>query len=205
MIKQTKNILTALTLSLAFSMPVFAAEAVNLDELLDQVRQGRVKDAADAQARVDAFRQDRANQQRALQGARNEQASEERRSERIEQTFEDNDLEIIELERALQERLGDLKELFGVLQQASGDAIGQFTNSLTQVQFTERSAYLTEFATKMGNTNRMASLEEIERLWFELQREMTESGRVVKFNTTVVNANGTMTAARMMWEMRRVL
>jgi biopolymer transport protein ExbB len=190
MIKHTKNILAAFALSLAFAMPAFAAEAVNLDELLAQVKQGRVKDAAEAQARVDEFRQNRANQQRALQDARNEQVSEERRSERMEQTFEDNDVEIIELEHALQERLGDLKELFGVLQQSAGDAIGQFTNSITQVQFTERSAYLTEFATKMGNTNRMASLEEIERLWFELQREMTESGRVVKFNTTVVNANG---------------
>ncbi|MDX1460193.1 MAG: MotA/TolQ/ExbB proton channel family protein, partial [Xanthomonadales bacterium] len=97
---------------------------------------------------------------------------------------------IIELERALQERLGDLKELFGVLQQAAGDAIGQFDTSLTQVQFGERSQFLTEFAAKMGQSNRMASLEEIERLWFELQREMVESGKVVKFTTNVVNANG---------------
>jgi len=190
MIKRTTQIITALALSLMISAPAIAADAVDLDELLAQVAQGRVKDAAEAQARITAFRQDRTNQQRLLQEMRNEQASEERRSARMEQTFEDNDAEIIELEHALQERLGDLKELFGVLQQAAGDAIGQFTNSITQVQFTERAAYLTEFATKMGNTNRMASLEEIERLWFELQREMTESGRVVKFTTNVVNANG---------------
>jgi biopolymer transport protein ExbB len=114
----------------------------------------------------------------------------ERRSAQMEQTFEDNDVKIVELELALQERLGDLKELFGVLQQAAGDAIGQFSGSLTQVQFTDRSAYLSEFAAKMGNTNRMASLEEIERLWFELQREMTEAGKVVSFPTTVVSADG---------------
>ena len=185
-----KKIISALVLSLAFTAPVFAAEAVDLDELLEQVKQGRVKDAAEAQARVEEFRANRANQQRALQQKRNQQAAEERRSERMEQTFEDNDAEIIELELALQERLGDLKELFGVLQQAAGDAIGQFSNSITQVQFPERNAYLKDFATKMGNSNRMASLEEIERLWFEMQREMTESGRVSKFTTTVVNANG---------------
>jgi biopolymer transport protein ExbB len=190
MIRHTRKIISVLALALSFSAPLFAAEAVNLDELLAQVQQGRVKDAADAQARVDAFRADRANQQRALQDKRNEQAAEERRSAQMEQTFEDNDVEIIDLELALQERLGDLKELFGVLQQAAGDAIGQFSNSITQVQFTERSAYLTEFAAKMGNSNRMASLEEIERLWFEMQREMTESGRVSRFTTTVVNADG---------------
>ena len=36
----------------------------------------------------------------------------------------------------------------------------------------------------------MPTLEEIERIWFELQREMTESARVTKLNTTVINANG---------------
>ena len=60
----------------------------------------------DAAARLEQFRQDRANQQRLLQQARNEQAAEERRSEQLEQTFENNDAEIVELELALQERLG---------------------------------------------------------------------------------------------------
>jgi len=184
------NKLAGMALALVLGAPAFAAEPVDLDQLLSQVAQGRVKDAEDAAARLEQFRQDRANQQRLLQQARNEQAAEERRSEQLEQTFENNDAEIVELELALQERLGDLKELFGVLQQSAGDAIGQFSGSITEVQFPERSAYLSEFATKMGNTNRMPSLAEIERLWFELQREMTESGKVVKFQTTVVSADG---------------
>ncbi|MFT5139588.1 MAG: biopolymer transport protein ExbB [Lysobacterales bacterium] len=186
----TKQIVSAMALTLAISVPAFAAEAVDLDDLLAKVKQGRVNDAAQAAERLDGFRNNRADQQRLLQAERNKQANEEARSARMEQLFEDNDAEIIVLEDALTARLGDLKELFGVLQQASGDAIGQFSSSVTQVQFPERSAYLTEFATKMGNTNRMASLEEIERLWFELQREMTESGKVVKFNINVVNSDG---------------
>ena len=77
-----------------------------------------------------------------------------------------------------------------MLQQASGDARGQFESSLTQVQFPDRTGFLTELAKKMGQTSRLASLEEIERLWFELQREMTESGKVVTFPTTVISATG---------------
>ena len=42
----------------------------------------------------------------------------------------------------------------------------------------------------MGQSNRLASLEEIERLWFEMQREMTETGKVSTFTTSVVNASG---------------
>ena len=152
--KFNSTMIAALAAALTFGSTAFAAEAVNLDELLEQVSQGRVKDAAEAQARIEAFRQDRANQQRLLQEARNEQARQERLSDQLEQTFEDNDVEIIELERALQERLGDLKELFGVLQQGAGDAIGQFSTSITQVQFGERSKFLTEFAAKMGQSNR---------------------------------------------------
>ncbi len=42
----------------------------------------------------------------------------------------------------------------------------------------------------MGTSSELASIEEIERLWFEMQREMTEQGRVVRFTTTVNNTNG---------------
>jgi biopolymer transport protein ExbB len=188
--KQTMKLLGAIALVFTLASPAMAAEAVNLDQLLQQVKAGRVKDAEVAAKRLEDFRRDRANQQRLINEMQAEQARQERLSAQLEETFEANDLVIIELEAALQERLGDLKELFGVLQQASGDAIGQFDNSITQVQFPERSAWLTEFAAKMGQTNRMASLTEIERLWFELQREMTETGKVVSFPTTVVAADG---------------
>jgi biopolymer transport protein ExbB len=190
MIRQTKQFIFTLGLACLAAGVAQAATPVNLDELLEQVSTGRVKDAQEAQERIEQFRRDRANQQRNLDNARAEQASEERRSARLEDTFEAQDAEIVDLELALQERLGDLKELFGVLQQATGDAIGQFSSSITQTQFPNRLEFMTEFAAKMGNTSRMASMEEIERLWFELQREMTETGKVVKFPTTVVNANG---------------
>ena len=42
----------------------------------------------------------------------------------------------------------------------------------------------------MAGANTLASIEDIERLWFELQREITESGRVVRFNSEVSMANG---------------
>jgi biopolymer transport protein ExbB len=176
----------------AFSLasPAFAVEAVSLDELLNLVKQGRVKDAATNKARIDEFQKNRAQQQQNLANIKAERTREEGRSVALEQSFATNDEEIIVLERALQERLGELKELFGVLQQAAGDARGNFEASVTQAQFPDRSEWLTSFAQKMGSTNRMPTLAEIERLWFELQREMTESAKVSKFNATVVNANG---------------
>jgi biopolymer transport protein ExbB len=178
------------TLALGIGNSVYAAQAVSLDELLEQVKQGRVKDAAENQKRIQEFQANRARQQQLLRDMQAEQTRQENLSEQLENTFEVNDAAIIDLERALQERLGELKELFGVLQQAAGDARGNFDTSVTQIQFPDRGDWLTAFAQKMGSTTRMPTLEEIERIWFELQREMTESAKVARINATVVNASG---------------
>ena len=177
-------------LVLGLTNNAFAAQAVSLDELLEQVKQGRIKDAAENKARIADFQKDRSRQQQLLRNMQAEQVRQEQLSVQLENTFELNDAEIIDLEHALKERLGELKELFGVLQQAAGDARGNFDTSVTQIQFPDRGEWLTEFAQKMGSTTRMPTLEEIERIWFELQREMTESARVIRLNASVVNAQG---------------
>ncbi len=190
MISMIKKIGLASGLMLAFTLSAQAATAISLDELLQQVKTGRVTDAAESKARLDQFRAQRGTQIKLLAAEKQEQKRQEAASARMEKQFEVNDSQIIDLERAFQERLGGLKELFGVLQQASGDARGNFESSVTQVQFPDRTDFLLEFAKKMGRSNRLASLEEIERLWFELQREMTETGKVSTFTTSVVNASG---------------
>ena len=190
MINMIKKIGIAGSLLLASTVVAQAATAVSLDELLQQVKSGRVTDAAENKARLDKFRANRATQVKALNAEKAEQKRQEQLSAQMEKQFEVNDGRIIVLEQAFQDRLGGLKELFGVLQQASGDARGQFETSLTQVQFPDRTDFLLQFAKKMGQSNRLASLEEIERLWFELQREMTETGKVATFSTTVVDSHG---------------
>ncbi|MGR9089458.1 MAG: MotA/TolQ/ExbB proton channel family protein [Gammaproteobacteria bacterium] len=181
---------TLIAALLLLASPAQAADSVSLDDLLSKVKSGRVQDSKENAARIAAFKTDKAQQQQKLANANAERSQQEERSEVLETAFEENDLKILDLESALKERLGSLKELFGVLQQASGDARGQFESSLTQVQFPDRTQFLTELAQKMGQTSRLASLEEIERLWFELQREMTESGKVVTFPATVISATG---------------
>lgn len=182
--------LLAAVIAAVMAAPVGAAEALSLDDLLRKVQSGRIQDARENAARIKAFKANKAHQRQLLADAEVARSREEARSEALETAFEENDLKVVDLEHALKERLGSLKELFGVLQQAAGDARGQFENSLTQVQFPQRTEFLRELAQKMGQTSRLASLEEIERLWYELQREMTESGKVVRFKTTVITATG---------------
>jgi biopolymer transport protein ExbB len=42
----------------------------------------------------------------------------------------------------------------------------------------------------MNGSTQLPSIEEIERLWYEVQREMVETGRIAKFNGTIIKPNG---------------
>ncbi|MEM1412938.1 MAG: MotA/TolQ/ExbB proton channel family protein [Pseudomonadota bacterium] len=163
---------------------------LDLDQLLEQVRDGRIRDSATNRERIESFRGDRARQRELL----DELTAEEQRQEAIslerESRFEENDLLIGELEVRLNERLGSLKELFGVLQQVAGDAQGNFAGSLTQIHGTERVDELQAFAQRMGQTADLPTIEEIERLWYELQWEMTETGRIARLSMPVLTRTG---------------
>src|SRR5690606_1172570 len=63
-------------------------------------------------------------------------------------------------------------------------------NSLVSAQIPNRGDFLEELIDKMTSNTRLPSIAEIERLWFEVQREMVESGRVAKFNAVVIKPNG---------------
>jgi biopolymer transport protein ExbB len=163
----------------------------SLDDLLNSVQRGAQADNREHQDRLREFQQQQAEQDRLLQDARARRAAEEQRAEELEQTYDENDLLIADVRAQLEERLGSLRELFGVLQQVSGDARSRFQNSLTNVEFPDRAEFLTELAAKMGQSTRLASIEEIERLWFELQREATELGKVKRLpDFRVVTAEG---------------
>jgi biopolymer transport protein ExbB len=176
--------------TLGISASAGAQQAMNMDQLLRAVEQGRVQDNKEHNEREARFKQARNEQQRMLNEAQAEKAAQERRSQQLEATAENNKVELAKLEEALNIQLGSLKELFGVMQQVAGDARTRFDTSLTSVQYPDRTEFLEALAKKIGSSSQLPSLEEIDRLWFELQREMTESGKVVKFTTTVLTVDG---------------
>jgi biopolymer transport protein ExbB len=144
----------------------------------------------EARQREAEFSQQRNQQQNLLNRARAERTRQENESARLEQLFEDNQTKIITARAALDERLGALKELFGVLQTVSGDTQGRFNASLTNLQYPDRETFLVELGSKMASATELAQIEDIEKLWFELQREINESGRIVRFNHLVTKADG---------------
>ena len=165
-------------------------DARSMAELLNLIQQGQARDSQIARQRESEFAQAKNRQQSLLNQARANRTREENISESLEQQFEDNQQSIIIARQALDERLGALKELFGVLQTVSGDTQGVFNSSLTNIQYPDRGEFLVALGSKMAGASSLASIEDIERLWGMIQKEVVESGRVVRFNNIVTKADG---------------
>jgi len=189
-----KAIIIIMAFTLGFSGYANAAAdeipAKSLAELLKLVQEGRVVNGDVNDKREREFLADKAKQQRELQNAKRMQREEEAEAERLEGIFEKNEQDIAAKQEILSKRLGSLRELFGVLQQVAGDTQGVFEGSIVSAQLPGRGEWLGEFAQSMGKSTKLATIEEIERLWFELQREMTESAKITRFNATVIKVDG---------------
>jgi biopolymer transport protein ExbB len=187
--------LTFGALALSLSMASFQAQAqsdtaLDLDALLKQLEEGKFAQSEQNKAREQNFISQRAQQDQILRDTLAKRDQQLALSERLETQFEENEFKIADLNGALDNRLGSLKELFGVLQQVAGDTKNKFANSYISAQIPGRSEFLDNMAQSMGKSTKLASIAEIERVWFEIQREMTESGKVTRFNTDVVEAGG---------------
>ena len=183
------NIVIAVALS-GFAFSANAQEASNLDELLEIVRQGKVNETAEFRQREQEFQNAQERQAGLLAYAKAQQRAEERRSDKLENQFQVNDAQLAELETEFTNELGALKEVLGVLTMVAGDARSQMEQSLTTTQFEGRDEFITTLIQKTSSGTQLPSIEEIERLWYEVQREMTEQGRVVTYDRSVKMTDG---------------
>ena len=184
------NVFAAFIAVAAFSLPAFGQDAKSLDELLQMIESSSISETADSRQREAAFKGDQRKQDQLLKQAESSKAAEERRSDRLEQTIRDNDIQIAKLREQRDKRLGSLKELFGHLTGAAGDIRANLNQSIVSAQIPGRTEFLDELIAKMSSDTRLPSIEDIEQLWYEQQREMVESSRIVSFNRSVLLANG---------------
>jgi len=180
----------ALTLSATTQAAEDKINAKSLSELLQMVKEGKLINRDVNNQREKDFVSNKAKQAQAVKDAERMQLVEEERSTRLENEFEKNEKEIAQLQEILSKRLGSLRELFGVLQQVSGDTQGVFEGSIISAEYPGRTEWLADFAQEMGQSSKLATIEEIERLWYELQREMTESGKITRFTAKVNKLDG---------------
>ncbi len=167
-----------------------AQEAKTLDELLGFVKQGQVTESRENVAREQRFAKDKANQASELQKAEAERTRQEALSTQLEDAFEANELLVAAKQTQLKEKLGTLAELFGHLTSTAADLSINMENSLISAQYPGREVFLKDLIKKMSSSDKLPSIEEIEKVWYELNREMIESGKVVSFTSEVAKPDG---------------
>lgn len=186
-----KSCLFAAAAGLMTSSFAMAQEkATSLDQLLDMVKKAQISESAEFKQREAEFARNKANQAGLLAQANATRKAEEDRSHALEKSYADQQLLVTQKRAQLNERLGSMRELFGHLTATAGDLRATLETSLVSAQYPNRGDFLDSLIEKMNGSTKLPEIEEIERLWYEVQREMVETGRVVKFNTTVIKADG---------------
>jgi biopolymer transport protein ExbB len=183
-------VLVAVLASLLTAAPAFAqpaAPARTLDELLEQVRQGNANQEEEDARREAEFRSAKDRQQAMLEQAKAARAAAEAGASDLERVYDENEVKIPELQEQLRQRMGTLGELFGVVRQVAGDTLGVVGDSLVSAQIPGRA----ELLKQVSKSKELPAVSDLEGLWYAIQQEMTETGKVVRFPATVVQADGT--------------
>ncbi len=166
--------------------PLSYAEHLDLDQLLREVKKSQGLEAKINRSREAKFLAEKQQQQQLLGAAQAEFNKQQRLSEQLKAHLEENEQLLADLETNLKEQSGELGELFGVAKQAAGDLRADFDNSIISAQISGRQQMLSGLI----DSKALPNISQLEKLWFMMQQEMTESGKVVHYNAKIQAASG---------------
>ncbi len=158
----------------------------SLRELLRLVQEGFETERRENIQREEDFKRRRDDQEQLLADAIAKRERLEALSQQLESAYTENEVAIGGNQARLTEQLGQMGELFGVVRQMANDLSSRTWESITNSQLGSRK----ELLDRLGRARELPSTEDLRRLWFELQREMTEQGRVVRYRANVLSLDG---------------
>jgi biopolymer transport protein ExbB len=186
--------LTAIAVLLSQLLAVTGALAANpladLDKLVRQLRDSESKLAQDREA---TFRAELQKQEQLAQQTLARRNAAEARGNELDKAYNANKVHLDEMQVLLKQHEGNLGELFGVTRQIAGDAANVLQQSMLTVHYPAEKGGKdrAKFLVDMAGAKSLPSIVELERMWFELQREMIETGKVVRFKAPVLIPDGT--------------
>ncbi len=190
-----RNFILGTTLLVLPVMATAAFAAESLDDLLDSVRTVRAQEDQSYKERATAFNATPADQQeKMLQDALANREGLSQLSKTLSEQFSANELAINDLKKQLRDKAAmlGLTEIFGVSKQVAGDTSTILRQSLISTQFPAKAGEQgrDEFLRAYSASQATPTPAELERVWFEIQREMTASGAVAKYKSSVVQPGG---------------
>lgn len=187
-----KKVFNSLVLAAAVATAGFSLQATaagELDNLLQQVKKDRISEGQLNKKREQEFASARADKQALLKKAQDELAAEKARGVRLQKQYAQNEKTLAVRAQELDNAKGTLGEMFGVVRRAASNTIGSITASNISSQYKGR----TELLVELAEAKKLPTTRELEELWIALQTEMTESAKVVKFETEVAQLAGGQT------------
>ena len=180
----------ALLCLLVMSVPAYALSS--LDEVAQKATALRAEEATLNAQRVAVFQSEFNRQQQLLKDVQGQRGALDATTTSLSVRFDANEKRVVELQKLLTEHQGNLGELFGVTRQVAGDTASELRQSLIASEFLNegQSEDRDAFLTRLASAKALPSIAELERLWLELQREMTAAGRVARYTAPVRSANG---------------
>jgi len=178
--------LTIIACAILFPLSATHASLEDLDALVESVRQEALKEASHDQERIERFLGERSAQQELLEDARAQLQAENARADRLRGDYETNELTLTQYAADLEERAGDLNDLFAIVRQTAVNANGILDTSLVAAEHDNRSSFLLD----LGKGESKPSIEDIRQMWTMILTEIAESGKVVRFDATVIKPQG---------------
>ncbi len=190
--KQLNRICSGVLLLSSFSLTTLV-QAQGLDDLLEQARGVREAENALFEQRAGEWAGAPAAQQQTLLDTITAERDRLLTITRAQgEEYAQNDIEINELNTQLRDKAAELGlgEVFGVARQYASDQSTQLEQSLISAQYAGEVPGRVAFLTALGASDTIISPADLEKVWFEFQREMTAQGQVASFAGTVVEPNG---------------
>ncbi|GLS83875.1 MotA/TolQ/ExbB proton channel family protein [Paraferrimonas haliotis] len=184
--KLMTSALMAASLSLTAGMVSAADAPTSFDQLLNKVKSETAAQSKINKNREAEFKKYAGDKQALLNKAKRDLKAEQDRGDRLNQTYLDNERRLAELEEDRKNAQGDLGEMFGVVKGAAGNLASRLASSNISAQYPDRHQFIAE----LGARKELPRIDELEQFWMAYLKEMTESGKVVKFQGEVTGING---------------
>lgn len=160
--------------------------AKSLDELLRVIKAERTRASRINLQREQVFLGKKESRQAILEKTKEQLKRKDKETIRLTNQMEENKKAIKNLQRELEKQAGDLNMFHSVLRQYAGDLKALLRTSLTSAQC----ASPLDTLERVSESEKIPSIEDIEKLWIAFQQEMTESGRIVRFRAHVITPQG---------------
>ena len=168
-----------------------AAVSAPLDDLLTRMRADQAQETREIQQRLAKFRATAQEREAMLKQVQGRIREEEKRSRDMEKRFAKGEKELISQREKLDLLTVHHKEVLATAKLWAGELKGHFLQSLISAQIPDRIAPLNILA----GDGHVITIDDMNQLLYAALEELSQQGRVVRFDARVTQPDGTLTDA----------